>query len=276
MRLATIRVPGGTRAGVVEQVDGGIVVDLLDAECVGEVLDRGVDDVPRLGEQVRNPEFAPVVPNPSKIVCVGLNYRAHILETGRDLPEYPTLFTKFADTLCGAADEVHLPVESQKVDWEAELALVVGTPVRRASEDEAAAAIAGFCVANDVSMRDWQKRTLMWDQGKFWEHSTPLGPWLATPDELPGDVRPDLSIECLVNDEVMQSSRTGDLVFDPVALVRYVSQITTLRPGDVILTGTPGGVGMAMDPPRWLQPGDELVTRIELLGESRSRCVANG
>lgn len=273
MRLGTVWTATGPRAGIVGEQDGQVVVELLDVGCVDEALAVGLDRLRPTGEKLVDPEWAPLVLHPSKIVCVGLNYRAHILETGRDLPEYPTLFTKFADTLCGAEANIGLPPESQQVDWEAELAVVIGRTIRRASEDGAAEAIAGFAVANDVSLRDWQKRTLMWDQGKFWDRTTPLGPWLVTPDDLPGGVRPDLAIECEVNGEVMQSSRTSDLVFDPVALVQYVSTIATLRPGDVILTGTPGGVGMAMDPQRWLAVGDELVTRIEHLGEARNRCV---
>lgn len=272
MKLATIRIDGATRAGLVGD-DGR--VQLLDAPDVDAVLAAGLDQASATDQFVDSPEFAPVVTHPSKVVCVGLNYRTHILEMGRDLPVHPTLFTKYADSLCGAGDEVWLPTESETVDWEAELALVIGRPVRRASGSEAEEAIAGFCVANDVSMRDWQNRTLMWDQGKFWEHATPLGPWLVTPDELPGGVRPDLAIQCEVNGEMMQSSRTSDLVFDPVALVQYVSTIVTLRPGDVVLTGTPGGVGMARKPPVFLKQGDELVTRIEHLGESRARCVAD-
>lgn len=274
MRLATVWTPEGPRAGIVEDRSGAPVVLELEAGCVEEVLAAGLDRVQRTGRVIEDPQWAPLVLQPSKIVCVGLNYRAHILETGRDLPEYPTLFTKFADTLTSADADLPLPAESSQVDWEAELAVVIGREVRRATASEAEEAIAGFALANDVSMRDWQKRTLMWDQGKFWDRTTPLGPWLVTPDELPGGVRPDLAIECEVNGEVMQSSRTGDLVFDPVDLVQYVSTIATLRPGDVILTGTPGGVGMAMDPQRWLQPGDELVTRIEHLGEACNRCVA--
>ena len=219
-------------------------------------------------------DFAPVVPHPSKIVCVGLNYRAHILEMGREIPQYPTLFAKFEETLIGAHDDVRLPPESQKVDWEAELAMVIGTRVRRATESQAADAIAGFTVLNDVSMRDWQNRTPMWDQGKTWEASTPVGPFLVTPDEVAGGVRPTVNISCVVDGETLQSANTSDLVFDPVFLVQYISTIVTLNPGDLIATGTPGGVGQARDPQRFLADGNLLVTTIDGVGQLSNRTVA--
>src|SRR5262249_2171876 len=134
---------------------------------------------------------APVVPRPGKIICQGLNYRDHILEMAHELPRHPTLFAKYADALIGARDDIWLPAASEAVDWEAELAVVVGRTVRHAGRAEAEAAIAGFTVANDVSMRDWQYRSLEWLQGKTWEHATPVGPWLVTPDEV-GGVEPDL------------------------------------------------------------------------------------
>jgi acylpyruvate hydrolase len=211
-------------------------------------------------------ELAPPVPRPGKIVCVGLNYRSHILEMGRELPAHPTLFAKYAEALIGPQDQIALDPASVAIDWEAELAVVVGTTVRRAGEAEAAAAIAGFSVLNDVTMRDWQYRTPQWLQGKTFEGSTPFGPVLVTPDELPGGVRPTLAVRCAVDGVTVQESTTADLVFDPVALIRYVSEIVTLRPGDVIATGTPGGVGHARRPQRYLREGSTVVTEIEGIG----------
>ncbi|MFC5821987.1 fumarylacetoacetate hydrolase family protein [Nonomuraea harbinensis] len=272
MRLATIRTAEGTRA---VRVDGDRYVETGFGD-VGELLAR--DDWRSLAESADGPAhaagtagLAPVVPAPGKIVCVGLNYRNHILEMGRELPEHPTLFAKYADALIGPYDDIALPAESDAVDWEAELALVVGATVRRADESRAAAAIAGFTVLNDVTMRDWQYRTAQWLQGKTFEGTTPLGPVLVTPDELPGGVRPELAISGAVDGEEVQKSSTGDLVFDPVALVRYVSAIMTLRPGDVIATGTPGGVGHARKPPRYLADGGTLVTEIEGIGRLENR-----
>lgn len=267
MRLRTLRTPSGTRAAV---VDGGTAIE-LDTSDVGALLrdpdwrnvaaDRSGQRYPLAGAVL-----APVVPHPGKIFCVGLNYRSHILEMGRGLPEFPTLFAKFPEALVGAADPVELDPASEAVDWEAELAVVIGAQVRRATEAQAEAAIAGFAVLNDVTMRDWQYRSLQWLQGKTFESTTPFGPELVTPDELPGGVRPALDLSCTVDGELVQSANTSDLVFDPVALIRYISTIVTLNPGDVIATGTPGGVGHARKPPRYLTDGAVMVTEIQGLG----------
>jgi acylpyruvate hydrolase len=212
------------------------------------------------------------VPRPGKIICVGLNYRAHILETGREPPQYPTLFAKFAETLTGPRDELVLPSVSEKVDWEVELGVIIGRPVYRATPAEAAAAIAGYTVVNDVSMRDWQSRTLQWLQGKAFERSTPAGPYLVTPDEV-GNAA-DLEVRCEVDGTIMQQSRTSDLVFSPADIVAYASQVITLKPGDLFATGTPGGVGNARKPPVYLQPGNVMRTWIEGLGECVNQCIA--
>jgi acylpyruvate hydrolase len=185
---------------------------------------------------------------------------------GRDLPEVPTLFAKFADALVGPTDPIELAPESRSVDWEAELAVIIGRPVRRATAAEAAGAIAGFAVLNYVTMRDWQYRTQQRMKGKTIEPTTPFGPVLVTPDELPGGVRPTLDISCTVDGDTVQKANTADLVFDPVALVEYISTIVTLRPGDVIATGTTGGVGHARRPPRYLQDGSRVVTEIAGIG----------
>ncbi len=203
---------------------------------------------------------------PGKIVCVGLNYRSHILEMGCELPTYPTLFAKYAEAIIGPTDPIALPPETNAFDWEAELGVVIGGTVRRASEAEAAGAIAGFTVVNDITLRDWQNRTLQWLQGKTFEGTTPVGPVLVTPDELPGEVRPSLMMTCSVDGDEVQRADTGDLVFDPVALVRYVSTMVTLRPGDLIATGTPGGVGHARVPPRYLSAGQTVITEIDGIG----------
>jgi acylpyruvate hydrolase len=271
VRLTTLRTPDGTCAA---RIDGDAAVE-IDAPDLGALLadptwrERAATaDGPR--HDVAGADLAPLVPRPGKIFCVGLNYRTHILEMGRELPEYPTLFAKFAEALVGPHDAVSLDPASQKVDWEAELAVVVGAPVRRATDAEAEAAIAGFAVLNDVTMRDWQYRSVQWLQGKTFEATTPFGPRLVTPDELPGGTRPALDLSCAVDGETVQSANTSDLVFDPVALVAYISQIVTLNPGDVIATGTPGGVGHARKPPRYLADGAVLTTEIEGLGSQRN------
>ncbi|HET9859273.1 MAG TPA: fumarylacetoacetate hydrolase family protein [Nocardioidaceae bacterium] len=276
MKLATIRTPEGTRA---VRVDGTTLTD-LDARDVREVLEREdwQQSAAEAGGQtwdLADADFAPLVPEPSKVLCVGLNYRNHILEMGRDLPEHPTLFNKYADTLIGARDEIHRPAETEKFDWEAELTVVIGKPVRRVIGADAEAAIAGFTVLNDVTCRDWQFRTREWLQGKNWDSTTPVGPFLVTPDELPGGVRPSLSISCEVDGELMQKDSTADLLFDPVALVEYVSTMIRLNPGDLIATGTPGGVGHARKPEVYLSAGQKVVTEIEGVGRLENTVVAD-
>ena len=274
MRLATIRTADGTRA---VRVDGDTAVEIATdvATDVGALLARpDWAEAASAADGDRHPwdllDPAPVIPVPGKIVCVGLNYRTHILEMGRELPEFPTLFAKYADTLTGPHDDVPLPAEDADVDWEAELTVVVGATVRRADRAAAAAAIAGYTIANDVSMRGYQFRTKEWLQGKMWDRSTPVGPVLVTTDEW----QPGATIRSAVNGEKVQEASTDDLVHGPVDLVAYVSTIVTLRPGDLILTGTPGGVGHARKPARYLRDGDLLETSIDGIGELRNRVVA--
>ena len=272
MRLATLAIDGSATAAVL--VNGHFV--RLPAPDVGALLrlpvwralvEEHLADEPVVS--AADADYLAVIPAPGKILCCGLNYSEHILETGRDLPEYPTLFAKFADTLMAPHADLVLDGTSGTVDWEAELAVVVGAEVSRCTPEEALGAIAGFTVANDVSMRDWQKRTLQWLQGKAFDASTPLGPVLVTPDEC--DPASGLAVTCTVNGELLQEGDTSTLVFDSAALISYISQFTVLRPGDVVLTGTPGGVGMARTPPRYLADGDLMVTAIEGIGELRNR-----
>jgi acylpyruvate hydrolase len=220
-----------------------------------------------LGALLTGAEPLAPLPRPGKVICCGLNYRDHILETGRELPSHPTLFVKYADSLVGPTDAVCLP-SGTDVDWEAELAVVVGASLRGADRATAAQAIAGYTVANDVSVRDWQYRTLQWFQGKAWDDSTPTGPVVVTPDEV--DPALGLTITCRVNGEEVQRDSTATLVFDSADLLAYISTFTVLRPGDLVLTGTPGGVGVARHPQRVLADGDVLETEIEGIGLLRN------
>jgi len=272
MQLATIRSAGRT---VAVRREGEVALE-IGALDVGELLS---DDQWRArAEAADGPahplpdlEFAPLVPRPEKVLCVGLNYRSHIAEMGHGFPDYPTLFAKYPPALIGAGDDIVLPPESTSMDWEAELALVIGAPLRRATAEQAVAGIAGYSVFNDVSARDWQWRTSQFLQGKTFEGTSPLGPWLVTTDE-PAVAAGHFPLSCEVSGALMQQADTADLLFDPVAIVRYCSTILTLRPGDVIATGTPAGVGAGRTPPRWLEDGDEVVTRIEGVGVLRNRC----
>jgi len=270
VKLATIRTANATAAvriddtGAVEtgHADVGVLLAEHDWQTIAADAD-GVHHDPTMLD------FAPVIPHPDKIVCVGLNYRSHILEMGRELPSYPTLFAKFADTLIGARDAIAMPSASTALDWEAELAVVVGSSVRHANRATAEAAIAGYCVLNDITARDWQYRTVEWLQGKNFESTTPLGPYLLTADAF--DIA-SATIEGRVSEEVVQSAPLNDLLFDPADLVAYLSTIFTLRPGDIIATGTPGGVGHAREPRRYLTPGAVVTTSITGLGQCRNVC----
>ncbi|GHH30395.1 fumarylacetoacetate hydrolase family protein [Streptomyces lanatus] len=274
MKLATLRTADGTRA---VRLDGEVLVDLGHAD-LGELFAEAdwrsrAATASGVTYPVDGADFAPVVPHPSKVICVGHNYTNHIKEMGRDLPEHPTLFPKFADTLLGANDDIVKPAETEALDWEVELAVVIGGQVRRADERQAADTIAGFTVMNDISVRDWQFRTIEWTQGKIWEATTPVGPYVVTPDEV-GGVRPALEVRTVVDGEVMQQDDTGTLLFDPVILVRYISTVITLRPGDIIATGTPAGVGNARKPQVFLRPGQTVVTEVSGLGTCTNKVVA--
>ena len=275
MRLATIRTAEGTRAVRVDD-DGAVELGYPDLGALLRRPDWRSVAAASGGRRhdLAGLDYAPPVPSPEKIFCVGLNYRTHILEMGRELPEHPTLFGKFARALVGAYDPVVLPAGSTKVDWEAELGVIVGAELRHATADQARAGIAGYTVVNDVTARDFQFRTVQWLQGKTFESSTPVGPWLVVAE--PGEEPRSRELSCTVDGEVMQRADTADLVFDPVTLVAYISEIITLAPGDLIATGTPGGVGHARKPPRYLAAGSDLVTRIEGLGECRNVLVAEG
>lgn len=270
MRLATVRLADGSTRAVAQ--DGDELLDLGTAD-VGTLLREagwksriaGRNDSARR-YRANDVVYASVVPNPSKVICVGLNYRNHIQEMGRDLPQFPTLFAKYADALIGPNDDIIKPIETECLDWEVELALIIGQEVRRATTEQAEAAIAGFTVMNDVTCRDWQFRTREWLQGKTWDSTTPLGPSLVTPDELEGGVRPRVDVTLTVDGEVKQQDTTADLLFDPVELVSYVSKIVRLRPGDVIATGTPGGVGHAHKPAQYLVGGETVVAEVAGIG----------
>jgi len=271
MKLATVRLGGST---VAVRVDGETDVELGHPD-VGALLTRPdwrdhARDATGASHAVADLDLAPVVPAPEKILCVGLNYRSHILEMGRELPEFPTLFAKYPRAMVGAFDDVVLPEASSAVDWEAELGVVVGTSVRHADVETARAAIAGFTVVNDVTERDWQYRSVQWLQGKNFEATTPVGPYLVTDDAQDADVA--FALTCEVDGETVQQADTGDLVFDPATLVSYLSTMITLVPGDIIATGTPGGVGHARTPARYLHDGAMLTTRIDGVGECRNVC----
>ncbi|MFY9262212.1 MAG: fumarylacetoacetate hydrolase family protein [Actinomycetaceae bacterium] len=271
MKLATIRRGGSTCA---VRVDGGKYTVIPGYDSVSDLLAHGsLDDAANAtGEEgdFASADLAPVLPSPSKVICVGINYRSHIEEMGHQTPEYPALFVKFAESLIGANDDLEIPPETDRFDYEGELTVVIGKKIRRATAAEAEAAIAGYTVANDGSLRDWQYRSSQWIQGKVWEGTTPIGPVIVTPDEFPADAR----IVTTLDGEVMQDAPVNDLLFGPVALVQYISTMVTLNPGDIILTGTPGGVGQARQPSVYVTPGKTVTVAIDGIGMLNNKAVA--
>lgn len=270
MKLGTVRREGSTSAfsSIAGETRYHDALDVLD--LVGR--DGWSHDDGTAGPEPDPSELAPPVLSPRKIICVGLNYTDHAREVGKEAPDVPTLFAKVATTLVGAREPLEMPDVSTRVDWEAELAIVIGREIRNASAEEAEAAILGYSVLNDLSIRDWQNRTSEWFQGKNFDRTCPFGPVVVTPDEL--DLASGLAVTCTVNGEVMQAGTTADMIFSPIDIVVYITQFLTLQPGDVIATGTPAGVGFTRKPPVFLVPGDTLTTSIEGIGELRNDCTA--
>jgi acylpyruvate hydrolase len=269
MRLATVRTPEGTRAAAIY----GEEAHLLPYDDVRALLEAGVDPAavePTAASPVAGLDYAPLVSRPEKVICAGLNYANHAAEADIQLPEYPTLFAKFGRSLVGAGDPIVLPHVSAQADWEVELGVVIGSPVRNADRESALDAVAGYTVFNDVSMRDWQTRTSQYLQGKAFEASSPVGPHLVSPSELDGSTH--LRLTCTVNGVVWQDDSTSNMVFDVAELISYISTFVTLVPGDIIATGTPAGVGAAADPPVFLKPGDVVQSSVERVGSMSNVC----
>jgi 2-keto-4-pentenoate hydratase/2-oxohepta-3-ene-1,7-dioic acid hydratase in catechol pathway len=216
--------------------------------------------------------LAPVA-RPSKIVCVGLNYADHARETKATLPSEPVLFMKSTTALCGPFDPIIIPKDSKKTDWEVELAIIVGKKASYVEERHATDHIAGYCLHNDVSEREFQiERGGTWDKGKGCDTFAPLGPWLVTPDEIPD--LDNLKLWLKLNGKIMQDGSTTDLIFKIPFLIAYISRFMTLLPGDIVSTGTPAGVGLGMNPPLYLKPGDTVELGIDGLGVSKQEVKA--
>jgi 2-keto-4-pentenoate hydratase/2-oxohepta-3-ene-1,7-dioic acid hydratase in catechol pathway len=275
MRLVTYGSERGDRAGVLR--DGG-VVDCWDAlggdgESVRDLLAAG-----RLGDlegaeggvlAIDSIELRPPVPDPGKLVCIGLNYAAHAPEAGIEPPARPTFFAKFANALVADGATVPLPAASDRVDYEAEVAFVIGRTAKDVSTADALAHVAGYTLLNDLSARDLQFATPQWMVGKVFDGSAPCGPALVTTDE--AGAHDEIAFELTLNGERMQASSTDDLIFSIPELVADLSSLMTLEPGDIVSTGTPSGVGSTRDPHVWLKAGDELVISSPQLGDLRTR-----
>jgi 2-keto-4-pentenoate hydratase/2-oxohepta-3-ene-1,7-dioic acid hydratase in catechol pathway len=225
----------------------------------------------RDGREYGPADLGPAVPAPDRILCLGLNYREHALEGGRQVPTWPDAFVRGRDSVLGPYADLVKPALTERFDYEGELGVVIGTGGRYIPAGKALDAVAGFVVLNDASARDWQRAGSQWTAGKNFEGSMPIGPEVVTADE--ADVS-DLALTTVLNGQVMQSARTSQMIVDVPSAIEFFSSFTRLVPGDVIATGTPGGVGFARQPPVWLQPGDVIEITIETLGTIRNRVVA--
>ena len=252
----------------------GVIPDLAgDALSPGVLAKIAALDPASLPKVAGNPRLGPPVTGMKNLVCIGLNYADHAAETGSPIPKEPIVFLKSLNALSGPNDDVVIPRNSVKTDYEVELAIIIGTRAKYVSEENALDHVAGYAVGNDVSEREWQaERGGAWDKGKGFDTFGPVGPWLVTRDEVPDPQR--LSLWLDLNGEVRQRGSTATMIFDCATLVSYVSRLMTLNPGDLITTGTPPGVGAGMKPPRFLVPGDVLALGIEGLGAQRSKVVA--
>jgi 2,4-diketo-3-deoxy-L-fuconate hydrolase len=282
MKLIRFGEPGRERPGVL-----GPAGERLDVSAFGEDwnegffassglsrlkdwLEKHAEDCPVVGETLR---LGPCITRPSKIVCIGLNYAEHVKETGAAMPTEPVVFFKATTALCGPNDDLVIPPGSEKTDWEVELAFVMGRRASYVPQEGAMAYVAGYALHNDYSERHWQMdRGGQWVKGKSFDTYAPFGPFLATPDEIPDPHSLRLWLD--VNGERLQESSTSDMIFGVGVLVSYLSRFMTLLPGDVISTGTPSGVGLGLDPSRYLKPGDVVELGIDGLGSSRQRAVA--
>lgn len=281
MKLATFTESGRTRVGVVV---GDAIADLAAAAPelptgMLALLEAGPEALAAADRAAEGASLRPLetvrleapVPRPPKILAVGLNYADHVAESGLERPALPLLFNKQSTSVVGPRDPFHMPRVSSALDYEGELGVVIGRRARHVPRDRAAEVIAGYTVVNDVTVRDWQLRTPTWTMGKSFDTHCPLGPWIVTADEIPDPH--GLDLKTWVNGELRQSSNTKQLVFDAFALVEHLSTAFTLEPGDVIATGTPGGVGIAMKPPKLLQVGDVVRVAIDGVGEIENEVV---
>lgn len=280
MRLVTYSIGGDPRAGIV--MDGKVV----DLASVGyndliSFLSDGDKAIAAAGALSLNAGaaaladvklHAPIL-KPDKFICIGLNYRDHAIESGMEIPALPTVFTKYPNAICGHLDEIVLPSVSQQVDYEAEFAFVIGKRCRNVPAENWQDVVFGYTCVHDVSARDYQLATSQWTIGKTFDTFGPMGPVLVSKDEIPDPHNVRISLE--LNGQVLQDSNTKQFVFDIPYLVNYLSTVMTLEPGDVVSTGTPPGVGFARKPPIFMKPGDDVVVKIEGIGELRNRCVSD-
>ncbi|MGH2908728.1 MAG: fumarylacetoacetate hydrolase family protein [Solirubrobacteraceae bacterium] len=281
MRLATVNTDAGPRLHVRGRsgyVDVAVATQDARLADLGTVLSGGpevLDMISRAAEQdgreLGEAEYGPAVPHPRRVLCFGVNYVEHALEGGRPPTKWPEVFVRGAESVAAPYGDLVKPRLTSKFDFEGELGLVIGRGGRYIPAADALEAIAGYTILMDGTAREWQRASTQWTPGKNFDATMPIGPEIVTPDELDAS---DLRLTTTLNGEVMQSASTAQMIFDIPRCVEYVSSFTTLRPGDVIATGTPGGVGFARTPPLWLTPGDLLEVAVEGIGRIANRVVA--
>jgi 2-keto-4-pentenoate hydratase/2-oxohepta-3-ene-1,7-dioic acid hydratase in catechol pathway len=268
MRLVSFRHAGAEQAGILQgQQIAPLGTDMLSVIRGGSIPQPRLAPVPLAACELLAP-----IPRPPKFICVGLNYRDHAAETGARIPAVPTIFNKFPNVVIGPGAAVVLPKASTKPDYEAELAFVIGRPGRHVPAGRAMQHVFGYTIVNDVSARDYQSATSQWLMGKTFDSFAPTGPWIVTRDEIADPHALDISLE--IGGQTLQQSNTRELLFRIPELIEFISTVVTLEAGDIVATGTPAGVGLARKPPRWLQPGEEMIVRISGIGELRNPCVA--
>jgi 2-keto-4-pentenoate hydratase/2-oxohepta-3-ene-1,7-dioic acid hydratase in catechol pathway len=272
MKLATFRTAQGVSYGAVTAKG---IVDLRRylgnpyADLKALIAEGGLPKIhPFLSKapdyQASEVTWLPVIPNPDKIVCVGLNYQEHVVETGRENTEQPAIFLRLPESQVGHRQPILRPRESKNLDYEAEIAVIIGKAGRRISQKDAWSHIAGYSCYNDGSVRDWQRHTIQWTAGKNFARTGGFGPWMVSADEIPPGSK--MTLSCRLNGERMQHATTEQMIFKIPKILEYVSTWTTLAPGDVIVTGTPGGVGARRTPPVWMKPGDKVEIEIDKVG----------
>jgi 2-keto-4-pentenoate hydratase/2-oxohepta-3-ene-1,7-dioic acid hydratase in catechol pathway len=283
MKFVTFSQAGGKpQAGVLVEdrvisLAGAVFTDML-AILAGSLLARAKIDnwvyQPAANDvlALSSVKLLAPVPRPPKFICVGLNYRDHAAETGMELPKTPTIFSKFSNVVIGPGDPIVLPANSTRPDYEAELAFVIGKGGRHIAAHDWREHVFGYTIVNDVTARDFQFATTQWLMGKSFDTFAPMGPAIVTEDEIPDPHALDISLE--IGGETLQKSNTRELIFQIPEILAHISSVVTLEPGDVVATGTPAGVGFARKPPRYLQPGEEVVISIQGLGQLTNPCVA--
>ncbi len=283
MRLLTFEADGKVRPGVLLETNGIFDLSTAGFSSMLDVIEGTAADPGKLRDLLPEASadtayslgtvklLAPI-PKPRKLICVGLNYLDHAKETGSEIPSVPTIFNKFATAVIPPGENIVLPKVSKSPDYEAEFAFVIGRGGRHLSADSWKEHVFGYTIINDVSARDYQRATTQWLMGKTFDTFAPMGPWIVTADAIPDPHNLDIRLE--INGEVLQNSNTRELIFKIPDLLAFLSSVFTLEPGDIVSTGTPAGVGVARKPPRFLQPGDDVVVQIPAIGELRNPVVA--